>query len=275
MPTREPRPTELGETLTRLREALGLSASEVARRAGITQPTLARWENGRGYPSADQMTALLGVLKPDRATRDRLRQLVRHPDLQRRVVHRSDAPGAQRQWLDLERSATRIVTFTPTVVPGLLQTDDYAQALLGDVLSGQARERWLDARRERRALIDNPGDRELVQITTAGALLWGLGGPAVMLEQLAHLADVAGRPGIRFGVVRPAVTADFIVLGGFDLYDTPRGRRVVVGTEAVVAVYDDARDVALHEAVLAGLERVAAWDAEAVPVLDELTRYYR
>lgn len=283
MPTRRPRPTEVGETLTRLREALELTAADVAARAtaaaadpdvSITQPTLSRWENGRGYPDRKQTDALLEVLGADPETAARLRSLARGPQQRRVVLHRHGAPRTQREWRDLERSSTRVVTFTPTVVPGLLQTDAYATALVGEVLTPATREQWLAARRERRALVDDPGDREIVQITTAGALLWGLGGPDVMREQIAHLADVARSSRVRLGVVPPATTVGFVALGGFDLYDTPSGRRVVVGTEAAVAVYDDAGDVALHEEVLAGLESAAAWGADAVPVLEELARAY-
>jgi Domain of unknown function (DUF5753) len=78
-----------------------------------------------------------------------------------------------------------------TAVVGLLQTEGYVDALLGDWLSGEDRTHMISSRMERQRLLDT--DREFILVMSEGALRWNMGGAAVMVEQLDRLIHTTPR----------------------------------------------------------------------------------
>ena len=109
----------------------------------------------------------------------------------------------------LEQSAVSVRTWEPLVVPGLLQTRDYAAALLGgddDLVS---------RRMDRQQIVtrpDNPVD--LVAILDESTLRRPVGGPAVMVDQLDHLVAMSQRPNVTVQVLPRTASAHALMLGG-------------------------------------------------------------
>jgi transcriptional regulator with XRE-family HTH domain len=280
MPPRKPPPTETARVLRRLRKNAGLSAVTAGELAGLNQSAISHFETGRTVPSKAQILALCRVYDAGEDDHDWLLAHAREADSKHRRVatYRHGAARLQREYGILERESTRIVTFHPTVVPGLLQTDGYMRAIAGSELSGDALEDWLATRRERQTILDEPG-RTFTQIVTAGALLWALGGPKVMADQLAALDAHSRRPNLELGIVPPAATADFYVQNGFDLYERPgQPARVIVGTHTSVSILgsaEDTTDTDIYLALLGRLSRLAVWGDEARAELGRLADWYR
>lgn len=276
MPLREPRPSEVAETLTRLREDTGLSTPAAAKAAGLAQATLSRYELGRIVPPADAIKRLCDLYEAPEETRRRLANLTREarPRHRRVVLHRPDAPKYQREYRDLEERAARIRSFTTTGVPGLLQTDAYTRAVIGDELTGAARARWIFEREKRRAVLDAP-TRALEFVTTTGALLWNLGGADIMARQIERLVEVSELAHVAFGIITPATPTDLYVTNNINLFELADGRRrVLIGTTAATAILDDAREVEQHAALLDRLAALASFGDDARAELARVGQWY-
>ena len=106
------------------------------------------------------------------------------------------SPDALR-FFDYEHSATWIGSIELLVVPGLLQTEDYARTVMGVHGVGAERaERFVSSRRVRQEVLDRPDPPTLSFIVDESVLLRAIGGRAVMRAQLEHLLEVAARPNV-------------------------------------------------------------------------------
>jgi transcriptional regulator with XRE-family HTH domain len=133
-------PNPLSATLRQLRVAAGLSGAEAARRAGLTQSKVSRAETGTFLPTEDDVKALCRVYRASPDARRELLDLtreLREGTTSARVVLQRGGWWMQQRIGKLETATARIRNFAPTVVIGLLQTEDYVDALLGDWLSGE------------------------------------------------------------------------------------------------------------------------------------------
>jgi hypothetical protein len=100
-------------------------------------------------------------------------------------------------YVGLESDAAGLHDFQPSVVPGLLQTEDYARAILRDAPHagrGEDIDQQVALRMRRQAVLDQPAPPQL-QVVLGESVLWmQVGGPAVLRAQLLRLADLAARP---------------------------------------------------------------------------------
>lgn len=266
---------EVAALLRDLRTAAGLTVVDAAKAAGIAQSTLTRYEGGKFVPKRDALEALVAVYRPDRATRTRLLGGAREaqPRYRRVVMHRG-AAAAQIRIGDLERDAVRQLTVTPTMVPGLLQTERYMRAIAGTGLAGDELEQWVRNRLDRQRVLEQPG-HEFVQVVTAGALLWCAGSADVMREQFERLGEVAALPSVQLGVIPPARPAAAFPLHGFDVYEFSTGRRqIIVGTHGGVVTITDQQGVDEYMALWSQLVELADFDNDAASTLAELFGWY-
>lgn len=125
-------------------------------------------------------------------------------------------PDWFRQYVDLEKRAAVIKTWQVDLVPGLLQTPDYARTCLmaGNVPNLEAS---LEQRLARQAILDEPDPPMLWFLMSQTLLELPCGGPEVMKKQLAHIMDVSHRPNIGVRVVPKAVGAHPGLDGSFML----------------------------------------------------------
>lgn len=123
---------DLGESLARHRKARRLSGAELGERVGLSQPTISRLERGIGLPNPEDVRRIAEALEIDEAETRRLLALADRSSSQ--VVHWRPNPVqlATRQQSAREReSAYRAFrSFEPAVIPGPLQTSEYARAVL-------------------------------------------------------------------------------------------------------------------------------------------------
>lgn len=170
----------------------------------------------------------------------------------------------------IEQSSALIRGFQPAMVIGLVQTFDYARAMMSGKVSGPTLEQLTQSRRERQAILDT--DRHVTLIHAEGALRWHIGSPTIMAAQLDHLAELTSRPNLRLGVIpwdRPLTTH---ARHAFHLYDT---HMVIVGTESGTAFITDPVELAAYDRRFAELEQVAVFGDEAARVFERVADDYR
>jgi transcriptional regulator with XRE-family HTH domain len=195
-----------GAELRRLRVTGRLSQQQLAERISYSAALVGMVETARRMPSrdfagrCDEALASGGVLT-------RLWPL----------VSRDIVPAWFRPWVEMEREASALCSFEPMVVPGLLQTRDYARALLAvrALESADSLEQEVAARLVRQAILGRERPPQLWCLIDEAVLHRSVGGPEVMREQLRHLAEMAGRPKISMQVLPFDTGAHAGLLGAF------------------------------------------------------------
>ena len=266
-------PNPLSATLRQLRVQAGLSGAEAARQAGLSQSKVSRAETGRFLPTENDVTALCRVYRASPETRRELLDLTRElheSSTSARVVLQRGGWWMQQRIGKLEIAASRIRNFAPAAVVGLLQTESYVDALLGDSLAGEDRHRMISSRLTRQRILDT--DREFTLVMAEGALRWNMGGAEVMVEQLEHLAQESRRQNVRLGIIEWTTPATVPALHGFTIYDS---RAVLLGTQTATAIVTDRQDVQGYEEHWAELEPIVSYDEAARAAVERVANDYR
>ncbi|WP_093274585.1 helix-turn-helix domain-containing protein [Saccharopolyspora shandongensis] len=212
-----PRARQLGAELRAARKAVGMSTQVLGAKLGRSHTHISRWENGKLTPSEADAGAVLGILGITGDERERLLQLAKDAGDPNWV-----APGIDRQLAALteyERTARTITDVQPLLIPGLLQTADYARSIMigAGTTRGEA-DRRVTFRLGRRDVLTRRNPVELVAVIGEQALRYPPCGREVMLEQLHHLAKWAELDNISIHVIpldhgySPALEGPFVLL---------------------------------------------------------------
>ena len=200
----------LGIELRRLREQAELTCEDVGRRLECSGTRISRMETGRISVRPGDARELLEVYGVTGAAADALVQLAR--EARRKGwwhTYSRVLPHWFEPYIGLESEAVRLRDFQPLVIPGLLQTEDYARAVLraAPLAGGSAEiDRLVDLRMERQKILGQDGPPNLWVVLSESVLRVQVGGPAVMRAQLLRLAEVAERPNVTVQVL-PYTTA--------------------------------------------------------------------
>ncbi|MEV5828758.1 helix-turn-helix transcriptional regulator [Spirillospora sp. NPDC052242] len=188
---------QIGARLRRLRERNGIGRAEAGRAIRGSASKISRLELGRhGFKERDVLDLLRLYGVTDAAERESLLELVREAKRPGWwTAYGEVVPSWFEQFLGLEQSATTIRNYEVQYVPGLLQTREYARAVIGlehhDAHPEELVKR-LTVRMNRQAVLHRPvGAATLWAIIDEAALRRPIGGPATMRGQLRHLIDVA------------------------------------------------------------------------------------
>lgn len=218
------RSRRLAVELMRRREASGLSREEAARQLEWSTSTIFRIETGRSRPQPGNVRVLLDLYGVAGAERDGLIQLSREAR-QPGWWHsfRDVLPNPYGVYIGLEGGAASIRNFEPVVVPGLLQTEEYARAMFKGgpaELEREDVERRVEVRLARQQILTRDDRPRLWAVIDEAVIHRLVGGPAVMRAQLKHLIDtteqgkttiqvVPYRAGAHAGTTGPFVILDF------------------------------------------------------------------
>lgn len=215
----------LGAQLRRLRESRGISATEAARAIRGSESKISRIELGRSSVREVDVADLLDLYGITSTTeREQLLNLASQasePGWWHR--YQDVLPGWFQTYLGLEESARFIRSFDAQFVPGLLQTEDYAQAVLE--LGSHPREsteRMVHVRQERQRRFAAGGLRLSAAIDES-ALRRPVGSASVMHRQLQHLLEIADRPGLTIQVTPLRTGASHAVPGSFSILSFDAG----------------------------------------------------
>lgn len=196
---------KLAASIKSLRRDKGLSAESIGKELGWSQSKVSKIENGRTRPVLKDIEALLGVLDPPEAERSELLELAKAIHADSVTWDRSLAGGLaghQRKIADLEARASEIRFFNCDVIPGLLQTADYARRVLtlGDAngLGGIANA--VAARIERQTILYEESKKFRFLMTEA-VLRWQFGSTALMRAQYDRIETIAALDNVSIRVI--------------------------------------------------------------------------
>ena len=226
MPNNRPAPTvrlrRLAAQLRQLREAAGLTQDEVSERTGKDRSTLYRLESAQQRPQRSTLIQLMDLYGVDQAQRAELLTVLREASQRGWMQpHRSDLPDIYSDFISFEAEAGSISNYESLFIPGLLQTEDYARAVIRGTLphaTAEQVESRVAARIERQALLTRETPPRLWAIMDEAAIRRAVGGHQVMGEQLARITETATLPNITAQVIpydagaHPGMPGSFIVL---------------------------------------------------------------
>ncbi|MFJ6901786.1 helix-turn-helix domain-containing protein [Streptomyces hokutonensis] len=182
----------LGLELRALREAAGLKGDEAAKRLKWSNSKVSRIELGRSPVTAPDVTKLLDLYGVrDQAQREELAKLTREAKRKGWWQLYSDIPYST--YIGLEAEAATSLTYQH-VVPGLFQTEEYAEAINRATISGvsdDGMEQRLEVRMQRQGILTKAEPIEVRAVLDEAAVRRMVGGPEVMGKQLARLIELS------------------------------------------------------------------------------------
>lgn len=225
MPGKRQTPTvrlrRLAAELRSLRASSGLTREAILERTGVNAATLYRIEHARVRPQTRTLRTLLDLYGVDRERQDELVGLLREAR-QRGWLHayQSELPEHYTTYIGFEGEADTVWNYESLFVPGLLQTEDYARAVIRGGFPHATRdevEQRVDVRMERQAVLRTDTPLKLWSIIDEAALWRQVGGQAVMQAQLRYLMEAPELPQVTFQVIPFDVGAHVGMPGSFVL----------------------------------------------------------
>ncbi|MGH3770074.1 MAG: helix-turn-helix domain-containing protein [Pseudonocardiaceae bacterium] len=215
---------QLGARLRRQREAAGHLQEHAAKALDCDTSKISRIENGRSGLKAAELEKLLDLYQVTGPERQELLEVGKEARQRgRRKLYGDTLPGYFRRFIDLEADATEIRCYEGELVPGLLQTEDYARALIRSALFGAEKtevDRRVKIRMDRQAILTRatPPPPQLWCVLGEAVFARPVGGPEVLRAQMEHLLQITTEPAtvtvqvLPFSVgAHPALGASFIL----------------------------------------------------------------
>ncbi|MEU2336495.1 helix-turn-helix transcriptional regulator [Streptomyces sp. NPDC006654] len=220
---------KLGAELRTLRTGAGLTSGEAARLVGWHQSKVSRIETGAsGVKPADVRLLLDAYGVAEGQLRELLLVLAGSEDTAGRHhwwhAYRGVLPPAYRDFISLESQAAAMRTLETSVVPGLLQTAEYARAVTrvaADGLDDQALDALVEVRLARQDVLRGDPPLKLSAVLDEAVLRREVGGPGVMARQLERLTEAARLPQVRLQVLPFAAGAHVGITGPFVIFSFP------------------------------------------------------
>jgi transcriptional regulator with XRE-family HTH domain len=211
---------ELGARLRALRVAARLTTEDVAARMEVSLAKISRIETGgRGVSVAD-LRFLCDLYAASPEERDRLLVLTRESK-RRSWWQQYGLPESLATYIGLEDAAVSIQQYETSIVPPLLQTEDYARALVSGVgfdAPAEQVDQLVGARLTRQRILSSEPSPSLWAVIDEAALHRLVGGPGIMRAQLEALADRSRAKNVTLQVIpyqagaHPGVNSSFIIL---------------------------------------------------------------
>jgi transcriptional regulator with XRE-family HTH domain len=212
----------LGAELRRNREAAGVTIDVVAEGLGFSPSKVSRIETGHNSATPRDVAELLSFYGVETREAEELVQIARearqkgwwHP-------YSTVLVGA---YVGLEAAARGLLTYEQQVIPGLLQTEEYALAMMRVARSSDTPkeiDRRVHVRLARQSLLTQDDAIDLHVVLDEAVLSRPVGGDGVMRDQLARLIEVQGQPNVTLQVLPFAAGAHAGMDGPFTILDFP------------------------------------------------------
>ncbi|MGA9311932.1 MAG: helix-turn-helix transcriptional regulator [Pseudonocardiaceae bacterium] len=269
MPHREPtiRSRELGEGLRQAMQHAGLTGKQAAQALDVSPSFVSMLLSGKRATSEADIAAFLGVCRVKGPERDRLLALRREQDTPGWFQqHGSRLPQQLITLIDHENKAVTISDFQPMVVPGLLQTAEYARALIQETVNvppGEVDGR-VAARLARQSLFSRDRPAAFTYYLHEFALRLPVGGPVVMAEQLEHLRRMSTRSYLTLRVLPAARGGHAGIAGAFKLMEFAEFKPVTyLDSETACLFLERPEEIAAYRRILAALAKTALGEGES------------
>ena len=265
----------IGAELKRLRERAGMTQGDVAKGTNYALSTVSAYETGKLIPPSDFAKLADKLFGTDGHTEDDEGDLTR---LQHLVEQVSVRPWF-RDRVEVEKTAREIREYDAYQIPGLLETEDYARAVISagrPKLPEEEIERAVTLRMTRQQILERddglPADQNstprLWAIIDEAALHRIVGSPEIMLAQRDHLAAMAQRPGITIQVIRNNEGVTCAYGRAFTILKPNSGSTVVYMEGIFDAHYIRNRDsVELYELLFDHLRATALTDDKSLQLV--------
>jgi len=214
----------LAVELRRLRDRAGLSGRQLAERISISQSKVSRIESGFTIPSGPEVAAWAAAVSASGTATELLTMLT---DAAYTEVHPWHAALREQVHLqdeiqEIETRADIELTYEPTVVPGLLQTAEYARRVFTMFEPAYAEldiPAVVSGRLDRQVALFDPG-RRFMFLITEGALRWRAGPSHVLLSQVDRIASLSTLDNISIGLIPHAAVARTHSPHGFVIFES-------------------------------------------------------
>lgn len=270
---------ELGAEMKKLREMAGLTGAQVARRTNWSTTKLSRMETGHLNISVTDLVWFLGICGVPYEVAVPLIDLCRHSKADNGYwlsAHGEWIPDTLSSLIYHEANASVSTSYEPMVVPGLLQTEDYARAMI-------SRESWrtiadVDAAVQTRLDRQRALSRRqacFVFYIHEQALRLEVGGPAVMHEQLLALTLASSAATVMVRVV-PAASGELSYFGqDFRMFQFEEHNPLIYLSGPVAALFiEDQQYVSTYELMTADLASVAMGAEESRELMSAMADDY-
>ncbi|MEE1739536.1 helix-turn-helix transcriptional regulator [Streptomyces sp. BE147] len=243
-----------------LRDASGLTGDAVARRASMSAGKLSKIETGKVRPTVQDVDLVLTAIGVSDQVKEEFLVAARVEATEAtawRLLRRAGPWKHQRTIRAIESSTRELRLFQGQLIPGLLQTAEYASAVfaLPPALPNETRIKTVAARLERQASLYN-SLKSFHFLICEHVLTWLISEPAVMALQLDRLISVSRLPNVSMGIVPSGRRMPDFPMTCFSLHDD---RLVIVETFHSEVTTRDPKDVQLYTSTFERFADVAVY----------------
>ncbi|GAA0216791.1 helix-turn-helix transcriptional regulator [Actinomadura nitritigenes] len=269
------RSRKLGQRLRAIREERGLTLQKAARLLNRTPSSLSKLETGkRGIrrPALEHMLDRYEISDPDE--RQTLYDLASHA-AEKGWWHRYEGKlsSSMLDYISLEAEAASLKAFQLHLIPGLLQTDDYARAVIAAGVSQETVpdvEGLAEIRLRRQQILFAENPPHLWAIVSEAALHQQFGGAGVMKEQLRRLAELSRLPNVTLQILPFAVGAHPGLNGSFITLTTNELSVVLVENLTTAWYLESSDDIRRHNVVFDHLRALALSPSDSRALIERL-----
>jgi transcriptional regulator with XRE-family HTH domain len=227
---RTARGRRLAAELKQLREGRGLSPEDAITELGVSRSTVQRIEKGEVIPQRRTLDAMLALYGASNEQRSHVHAMAKGASSRAGWLHtyRDLIPDELADFISFEMEAATICTYEASLVPGLLQTVDYARAVNAGILhfaTPDVVDRRVEVRMKRQAILTREHPVRLEAVIDEATLWRAVGGRDVMAAQLSHLRDLPQQVDLRVipfnAGAHPGMLGPFVVMYFDDDVDDP------------------------------------------------------
>ena len=259
----------LGHRLRELRQHARLSGRQLAEALSWPPSKISKLENGRQTPSDDDIRSWLRATRGEGETEALLASLhtLEEQHAEWRRILRAGLRPRQNELAELDQKTRIFRAFEATVIPGLLQTAEYARVRFAEgirvlKLPNDINEA-VQGRVKRQEILYRP-DKRFHFVLTEAALRMRLCQPEIMLGQLDRLVSFSALPNVRLGIIGFETRYATSPWHGFWLYDNDR---VLVETYSAALNLAQPQEIALYGSIFDELAAVASYGRAARAII--------
>lgn len=257
--------------LRELRIDAGLSAKDLSTLCGWHPAKTSRIEHVQAVPSDEDIRAWCRACRAELIASDLIAVSRRAKSmyLEWRRIHRAGMRHVHQSTVPLYERTKVFRTYCSTVIPGLVQTPDYASALMSVITDFQGTPHDVaEATQARmaRSHVIHDGEHRISLLVEEAVLYFPIGDAKVMSEQLDYLLSVMSLPRLVFGVIPATATRRIWPLEAFNMYDD---ELVFVELLTAAITVSSPREIADYARAFAELSRMAVFGNRARALVDK------